>query len=146
MGRCLITKTRSILILVLAQVSALSLWFISSAVLPDMLQEFEISALAQAALTSAVAAGFVVGALISALTGLSDRFDPRRVFCACAVISAASGFGLLVTTPGDAFSIAMRFITGMMLAGVYPVGMKITVGWGQEDRGLLVGCVFAAMN
>ena len=68
-------KTRSILILVIAQVSALSLWFISSAVLPDMLRDFPISAGRQAALNSAVPAGFVVGALASALLGLSDRFD-----------------------------------------------------------------------
>ncbi|MEM9279849.1 MAG: MFS transporter [Pseudomonadota bacterium] len=142
----MIPKTRSITLLVLAQVSALSLWFISSAVLPDMLREYEISALAQAALTSAVAAGFVAGALISALTGLSDRFDPRRVFAACAGVAAVSGFALLVFEPGSALSILMRFITGMMLAGVYPVGMKIAVGWGREDRGLLVGLLVGALT
>ncbi|MEM7214765.1 MAG: MFS transporter [Pseudomonadota bacterium] len=139
-------KTRSIALLVLAQVSALSLWFISSAVLPDMLQEYEISALAQAALTSAVATGFVIGALISALTGLSDRFDPRHVFSACAAIAAMSGFALLVFEPGSILSILMRLVTGMMLAGVYPVGMKIAVGWGKEDRGLLVGLLVGALT
>jgi len=139
-------KTRSIFLLVLAQVSALSLWFISAAVLPDMLRDYEITNLAQAALSSAVAAGFVVGALISALTGISDRFDPRRVFAVCALLSAASGFALLIFDPGSTLSILMRFITGMMLAGVYPVGMKIAVGWGKEDRGLLVGLLVGALT
>ena len=140
------TKTRSISILVIAQVSALSLWFISSAVLPDMLREFSISAGRQAALNSVVPAGFVVGALASALLGLSDRFDPRRLFVICACIASLSGFGLLVTEPGSNGSIFMRFVTGAMLAGVYPVGMKIAVGWGKEDRGLLVGLLVGALT
>ncbi|MEO0329600.1 MAG: MFS transporter [Pseudomonadota bacterium] len=139
-------KTRSIVLLVLAQVSALSLWFISSAVLPDMLREHQISDVVQAALNSAVAAGFVVGALGSAITGLSDRFDPRRIFAICACLASLSGFGLLVFEPGGAMSVLMRFVTGMMLAGVYPVGMKIAVGWGKEDRGLLVGLLVGALT
>ncbi|MEM9332400.1 MAG: MFS transporter [Pseudomonadota bacterium] len=146
MGWGVTPKLRSITLLVLAQVSALSLWFISSAVLPDMLVEFEISPLAQAALTSAVAAGFVLGALISAFTGLSDRFDPRFVFATCACIASGSGFGLLLVDPGTVASITLRFVTGMMLAGVYPVGMKIAVGWGKEDRGLLVGVLVGALT
>ena len=140
------TKFRSILILVLAQVSALSLWFISAAILPDMLREHEISSLAQAALSSAVSAGFVFGALISAFCGLSDRFDPRRMFAICAAIASVSGYLLLVLEPGGFASITARFITGAMLAGVYPVGMKIAVGWGKEDRGLLVGLLVGALT
>ena len=140
------TKSQSITILVIAQVSALSLWFISSAVLPDMLREYSISAGRQAALTSAVPAGFVVGALTSALLGLSDRYDPRRLFFICACIASLSGFGLLIFEPGGNASVFMRFITGAMLAGVYPVGMKICVGWGKEDRGLLVGLLVGALT
>lgn len=140
------SKKLSIALLVLAQVSALSLWFISAAVLPDMSREFDISSLATAALSSAVAAGFVLGALLSALTGLSDRFDPRRVFSVCAFLASLSGFALLLFDPGGSASIAMRFMTGMMLAGVYPVGMKIAVGWGKEDRGLLVGLLVGALT
>ena len=42
-------------------------------------------------------------------------------------------------SPGGAAAIAARFATGALLAGVYPVGMKIAVGWGTRDRGFLVG-------
>ena len=146
MGRGVTPKTRSVTLLVLAQVSALSLWFISAAVLPDMLREYQISPLAQAALSSAVAAGFVAGALISALAGISDRFDPRYVFAVCAAVAAASGYALLIFEPGGTMSVLMRFVTGMMLAGVYPVGMKIAVGWGKEDRGLLIGLLVGALT
>ena len=36
--------------------------------------------------------------------------------------------------------------TGLLLAGVYPVGMKIMVGWGVRDRSLLVGLFVAALT
>ncbi|MEO1141263.1 MAG: MFS transporter [Pseudomonadota bacterium] len=140
------SKFSSILILVFAQVSALSLWFISAAVLPDMIREFPISEIQQAALSSSVAAGFVFGALVSALLGLADRFDPRRVFALCALFAAISGFLLLYAIPGGTVSIFLRFMTGALLAGVYPVGMKIAVGWGKEDRGLLVGLLVGALT
>ncbi len=139
-------KTRSISLLVLSQIFALSLWFVSAAILPDMLSEYPISATAQALLSSAVPAGFVVGAVISALAGISDRFDPRRVFAVCAFMASVSGFALLLFEPGSVQSVSMRFVTGMMLAGVYPVGMKIAVGWGKDDRGFLVGMLVGALT
>ena len=71
-------KRRSVIALALAEVFAMSLWFVSAAILPDMLREVYISALRQAALSSSVQAGFVAGALVSAITGLSDRLDPRK--------------------------------------------------------------------
>lgn len=139
-------KFRSIAILVISQTAALGLWFISSAILPDMLREAPISEFRQSALASAVSGGFVAGALISAFLGLADRLDPRKFFAICAIISALSGLALLVLEPGGNASILMRFLTGVMLAGVYPVGMKIAVGWGQKDRGFLVGLLVGALT
>lgn len=140
------SKRRSITLLVLAQVSALSLWFISAAVLPDLLREFDLSASQQALLSSAVPFGFVIGALLSAFLGISDRFDPRRVFSICSLVAAFSGFGLLVFDPASGITVVLRFVTGFALAGVYPVGMKIAVGWGKSDRGVLVGLLVGALT
>lgn len=139
-------KLSSLSILMVAEIAAMSLWFMSAAILPEMIAEFPISEARQAALSSAVQAGFVVGALLSAFLGLPDRFDPRRLFAICALIAAAANLALLVLTPGNAPSILARFITGAMLAGVYPVGMKIAVGWGKEDRGFLVGALVGALT
>lgn len=118
----------------------------SAAILPDLTREFDISDARQAALSSAVQIGFVVGALASAFLGLADRIDPRRLFAFCAVLAALFNASLLVVEPGGAASILARFATGALLAGVYPVGMKIAVGWGKEDRGLLVGTLVGALT
>ena len=138
-------KFRSISLLLLAQVAAMSLWFVSAAILPDMLRETQLSSFRQAALSSGVQAGFVVGALLSAIFGLADRFDPRRVFAISAIGAGLVNLALLID-PGSILAIAARFITGALLAGVYPVGMKIAVGWGDKDRGFLVGALVGALT
>ena len=139
-------KVFSISILMLAEIAAMSLWFMSAAILPEMAQDVVISPFRQAALSSAVQAGFVAGALLSAIFGLPDRLDPRHLFAGSALIAAAANASLLTATPGGDLSIFGRFLTGAMLAGVYPVGLKIAVGWGKDDRGLLVGILVGALT
>lgn len=122
------------------------LWFTTAAVLPDMVRESPISEARQAWLSSGVQAGFVVGALFIAITGIADRYDPRRVFCLSALTGAAANLGLLYAPLGGDIAIALRVITGAMLAGVYPIGMKIAFGWGTKDRGLLVGLLVGGLT
>jgi hypothetical protein len=88
----------------------------------------------------------VIGALTSAWFGLPDRFDPRRVFAASAIVAGLANALLLIAPPGSMISIAARVATGALLAGVYPVGMKIAVGWGEKDRGFLVGLLIGALT
>ncbi|MHA7774979.1 MFS transporter [Roseibium sp. M-1] len=139
-------KWRSLALLMLAEIAGMSLWFMSAAILPDLTREFPISDFAQAALSSAVQIGFVAGAVTSALLGLADRIDPRRFFAFSAILAAAFNASLLVVEPGGVLSILARFATGVLLAGVYPVGMKIAVGWGRDDRGFLVGTLVGALT
>ncbi|NIA71127.1 MFS transporter [Pelagibius litoralis] len=139
-------KFRSITLLLIAELAAMSLWFVSAAILPDMLREAELSSARQAALSSGVQAGFVIGALASAIFGIPDRYDPRRVFAACALAAGAANAVLLFVPPGSSAAIVARVATGALLAGVYPVGMKIVVGWGKDDRGFLVGILVAALT
>ena len=139
-------RRRSITWLVIAEIAAMALWFVSSAVLGDMQAESPMSETIAALLTSSVTAGFVVGALSLSILGLADRYDPRLVFAIAAVAAGLANAGLLLVPIGHDGAIAMRFITGVCLAGVYPVGMKIMVGWGLHDRGLLVGLLVGGLT
>ena len=67
----------------------MAVWFSASAVVPALAAEFHLSNFAQAALTSGVQVGFVIGCLVSAFLGLADRVDPRRLFAASAAIARA---------------------------------------------------------
>jgi MFS family permease len=140
------SKLYSITLVTLAEVAGMSLWFATAAALPDMVREVAISPARQALMSSGVQLGFVIGALSVATSGLADRFDPRRVFSLCAILAALANLALLVTIPGGNTAILLRVITGALLAGVYPVGMKIAVGWGTKDRGLLVGLLVGALT
>lgn len=139
-------KIRSITLLIIAEILAMSLWFVSAAILGDMSIEANLSPGVQAALSSAVQAGFVIGAVLSAVLGIADRYEPRLVFAFFCIVAAIANALLLVAVPGSAIAILLRGITGASLAGVYPVGMKIAVGWGQKDRGLLVGLLVGGLT
>lgn len=124
----------------------MSLWFVSAAILTDMSAEAGLSSGVQAALSSAVQAGFVIGAVLSAMYGIADRYEPRMVFAFFCVVAALANALIVVVTPGSIVAIFLRALTGAALAGVYPVGMKIAVGWGQKDRGLLVGLLVGGLT
>lgn len=139
-------KARSIALLAVAEVLAMSLWFVSAAILPEITAEAALSPARAAALSSAVQLGFVAGALALAVHGTADRLDPRRVMAAAAVLAALANLAVLAVPPGSAAQVALRGLTGACLAGVYPVGMKIAVGWGLRDRGLLIGLLVGALS
>jgi MFS family permease len=65
---------------------------------------------------------------------------------ASAFVAAAANLALLVTPLGGLAQVALRALTGACLAGVYPVAMKIVVGWGTRDRGALVGLIVGALT
>lgn len=140
------TKLWSVSVLVMAEMAGMSLWFVSAAILPDIVREAQIGTARQALLSSAVQAGFVIGALVISISGLADRLDPRRVFAACALLAATANAAILAVDPGGDIAVVARFLTGALLAGVYPVGMKIAVGWGSKDRGLLIGLLVGALT
>ena len=75
--------------------------------------------------SSAVAVGFVTGTLISAFLGLSDRVHPKRLFMIAALMAATSNALVLAFPPGSAGVIGIRFVTGICMAGLHPVGMKM---------------------
>lgn len=139
-------KKHSVTLLVLAEVAAMTLWFVSSATLADQRNEIQAGAFRTAMLVSSVPAGFVIGALLVALSGIADRYDPRRILALSAVIAAIANATLLLVAPDSSAAILLRLLTGFCLAGVYPVGMKIMVSWGKADRGWLVGLLVGGLT
>ncbi len=139
-------KPASVSIIAVCQVAALALWFSASAVVPALVAEFGLSGFAQAALTSGVQAGFVAGCLVSAALGLPDRLDPRRLFAGCAVGGSIANALLLVVDPASLAAPLLRVATGVALAGVYPVGMKLAATWARGDMGLMVGILVGALT
>ncbi|WP_210649625.1 MFS transporter [Nocardioides sp. SYSU D00065] len=129
----------AVAVVVVAQLLGTSLWFSANAAAADLRGIWDLSDADLGRLTMAVQAGFVTGTLLGAVTSLADRYAASRIFaCACVLGSAANaGFALLAedTVSG----MAWRFVTGLCLAGIYPLGMKLVVSWAPDRAGRALG-------
>src|SRR5258705_2992642 len=105
------TKRGSMTITAICQVAAMALWFSASAIIPALAAEFHLSNFAQATLTSAVQIGFVIGCLASAVLGLADRLELRRLFAASAAVGALADVLLLVVDPRSIIRPLLRLVT-----------------------------------
>jgi MFS family permease len=140
------SKRASMTVIAICQVAAMALWFSASAVVPALAAEFKLTPFAQATLTSAVQIGFVVGCVVSAILGLADRLDLKSFFCTSALVGAIANALLLVVDPRSVAAPLLRFVTGVCMAGVYPVGMRLAATWAKGDMGLLVGILVGALT
>ncbi len=139
-------KWRTLTLLSIATLLALSLWFAASAVLPQLIEEWQLDGAAQSWMTMSVQVGFVLGALLSALLNLADRIAPHRLFAVCTALAAAANAAIPLLADGPGFALVCRFLTGAFLAGVYPVGMKMVATWCKRDLGLWIGIVVGALT
>lgn len=94
-------------------------------------------------LTNAVQLGFILGTLVVSLSGLADRLAASRIFAVCALSGAVLNASFAVLSHDIVSAAALRFGVGICLAGIYPLGMKLIIGWAPERASsalaLLVG-------
>jgi predicted MFS family arabinose efflux permease len=119
------------------------MWFAGNAILPELQASLGIEGLL-GLITSAVQAGFIVGTLLSAISGLADRVSPRVLFVSSALAGACFNLSVLLA-PTPALVAVARFFTGVCLAGIYPIGMKIAAGWYQRGLGAALGWLVGAL-
>ncbi len=141
-----IHKARALALLALTELLGMSVWFSASAVVPALTAAWGLSASGQAWLTMSVQIGFVAGAFGSAVLNLADRVSGRWLFAASSLLAGTVTVLIPATGGGLTAALALRFLTGVFLAGVYPVGMKIVATWTREDRGFGVGLLVGALT
>ncbi|HYN89879.1 MAG TPA: MFS transporter, partial [Ardenticatenaceae bacterium] len=124
----------------------MAVWFSASAVVPALAAAWNLDDSGRAWLTMSVQGGFIAGAFGSAVLNLADRVPARRLFAVSAVLSALATALIPLLARGPNVALPLRFITGLLLAGVYPVGMKIMATWTREDRGLGIGLLVGALT
>jgi MFS family permease len=133
-------------VIIVSQFAGTSLWFAGNAVLPDLPREWGLTPAALGHLTSAVQLGFIAGTLAFAFLTIADRFSPRRVFFVCSLLGAAANLGVAFAADGYTSLLALRFVTGFFIAGIYPVGMRIAAGWYQRGLGNAIGLLVGALT
>ena len=138
-------KWRVLLLLSAAELLGMAVWFSASAVLPALTDIWELTDGGKAWLTMSVQVGFVVGALGSAIFSLADRLPARWLFAISSLLAGVATALIPILAGGLGLALLLRFLTGIFLAGVYPVGMKIMASWTKKDRGLGIGLLVGAL-
>jgi MFS family permease len=139
------TPRHTLLVLTAALLLLKSTWFSATAVLPQVQEEWQLSAGSLAWLTIAVQWGFVAGALLSAVFTVSDALAPTGLIFLCALGAAGANLALLVAH-GAASGTAARFATGFFIAGVYPPALKLISTWYRRGRGAALGLLVGAIT
>jgi MFS family permease len=137
---------RRIALIVLAELCGTSLWFSGNNAINELAVLWQLSGPARAWLLMAVQLGFIAGTLGLAASGLADAFRSHHVFAASALVGAAANTGFLLLSDGPAAALALRFATGLALAGVYPLGMKLVVSWAPDRAGAALGWLVGALT
>ncbi len=92
------------------------------AVLPDLIDAWQLSGTRAGWLTGIYFAGYTLA--VPVLVSLTDRVDPRRILGASLVLSAAAAFGFAALADGLWSALGLRFLAGIGLAGSYMPGLK----------------------
>lgn len=131
--------------IVFAQFAGTSLWFAGNAILPQLQKSWGLPDNSIANITTMVMLGFIIGTFLFALFSVADRFKASRVFLSCALLGAISNIAILALPQSYFLLLICRFFTGVFLAGIYPVGMKIASDWFSGNLGKALGYLVGAL-
>lgn len=132
-------QRRPLAVIVIAQLFGTSLWFSVNGVWFSLSGELGLTEGDLGRLTLSVQAGFILGTLILATTGLADRFSASRIVAIASGLGALFNAGFILTAPFAPLDTVMRFLTGLCLAGIYPLGMKMVIAWTPAYAGAALG-------
>lgn len=119
----------------IAQLLGTSLWFSANSAAPDLMRAWGIGVSGIGLLTNAVQLGFILGTSTFALSGLADRFPASKIFFFSACLGAVFNACFAALSNGLMSAAIFRFLVGISLAGIYPVGMKLIVSWAPDRTG-----------
>src|SRR5688572_11390600 len=136
---------RVFFVIIFSQFCGTSLWFAGNAVLPQLQALYDWQSNAIGYLTSAVQLGFIAGTLLFALSGITDKLSPSKVFFVSSIVAASCNALMLLDSSSFTLVLLSRGLTGFFLAGIYPVGMKIAADWNEQGLGNWLGALVGAL-
>lgn len=96
-------------------------------------------------LTITIQAGFIMGTLFFAVFNIADKFSARKLFFVCSLLAAIINLGMCVQAISITEVLFIRFLTGVLLAGIYPIGMKIASENSPNGLGISLGFLVGAL-
>ncbi len=139
-------KSKPILWIVLAELFGTSLWFSANSASDSLRLVWNLNQADIGVLTMSVQAGFILGTLVFSFSGWADRFPASKIFTACSLMGAFFNacFALLSIDMNSAM--LFRFLVGISLAGIYPLGMKLIMSWDPNSAGKSLGILVGMLT
>lgn len=132
-------RTHPFIVICTATFFGSSLWFSINAVSDQLLEAWGIGTVGIGHLTSVLQFGFILGTLSIAISGIADRYSPSIIFFISAIIGALANSAFPLADGDLNTALILRFIVGISLAGIYPIGMKLVVNWAPGRTGNVLG-------
>ncbi len=129
--------------MVFAQFAGTTLWLSGNAVAGQI--EAELGVKLGGWLTSAVQFGFIIGTLANAIFAVPERILSSRLFLISVIFGALANVSIAFLPLNPFFVLSSRFLIGLCLAGIYPIGMKIAADWYGKDLGRAMGYLVGAL-
>ncbi|MDA9006903.1 MFS transporter [Litoricola sp.] len=129
-----------------AQFLGCSLWFSVNGVSSALVVHWDLEVSDIGLLTGAVQAGFISGTLGLAVSNLADRFRPSLIFLSASLLGGLANLLFAYQASGLGEGLLYRFIVGVCLAGIYPIGMKLIVSWSPKLPGVGLGLVVGMLT
>ena len=139
-------KLKPILLIVIAELFGTSLWFSANSAADSLKQDWAIGSSDIGLLTMGVQAGFILGTLYFSLSGLADKYRASMIFTVCCLFGAFFNGCFAILSTGMISAIFFRFLVGISLAGIYPLGMKLIVGWDPQNAGKSLGMLVGMLT
>jgi MFS family permease len=130
----------------IGELLAMAPWFSASAVARPLNVSWHLDAFGLPGLAIAVQVGFAAGALLLAATAAADRIPARLLFATGATLAAVANLGFAYVAVDAGSALPFRVLTGLALACVYPIGLRLVVGWFRQERGTAIGVVVGALT
>ncbi|WP_337860651.1 MFS transporter [Ferroplasma sp.] len=135
-----------LIIMSISELMVMSLWFSASAIAPQLAVTWKIRGADVIVVTLMVQIGFVFGSLLSASIGLADLINPRYLFTLSAILSAFMNILFVVMYHYFVIELILMFLTGALMAGIYPVSVMVVSAWFPRGKGLAIGIVIAGLT
>lgn len=133
-------------LIVLAQWLGTSLWFSPNSAANELMLAWHIGPAQFAWLIAATQSGFILGTLWLAYSGWADRYSTSRVFAISCMLGAVINGVFSGGWTGYEGGLVLRIAVGFCLAGIYPLGMKMIVGWVGNKSGAALGLLVGMLT
>lgn len=131
-------QSRMLAVASISLLLSILVWFNYSAVLPLIVEEWELSGINAGIIFGAFQAGYLIAILPAGV--FVDRYSPRWIIAIGATTTGVASLGFAILATGFLSGTALRFVAGLGMAGVYVPGMRFVADWYAETaRGTAMG-------